>query len=109
MPIIEGRFNVPVLTMHTLENRVPFWMQQLYVERAAANGNSTRLVQRVIRSPFHCDFTPEERISAFDALVNWEENGVVPEGDDVLDPQVVADPNYGCEFTLETRSGIPAC
>ncbi len=109
IPIIEGRFNVPVISMHTLENRVPFRMQQIYAERAAANGNTSRLVQRVIRSPLHCDFTPEERISAFDALVNWEENGVVPAGDDVLDPQVVADPNYGCAFTLVTRAGVPAC
>jgi hypothetical protein len=109
MPIIEGRLSVPVLSMHTLENRVPFWMQQLYAERAAANGNADRLVQRVIRSPLHCDFTPDERISAFDALANWEENGVVPAGDDVLDPEVVSDPNYGCQFTSVTRTGIPTC
>ena len=109
IPIIEGRFNVPVITVHTLETRVPFWMQQVYAERAAANGSDSWLVQRVIRSTGHCDITPEERISAFDALVNWEENGVVPAGDDVLDPQVVADPNYGCGFTLVTRTGIPAC
>ena len=109
IPIIEGRFNVPVITVHTLETRVPFWMQQVYAERAAANGSDSWLVQRVIRSTGHCDITPEERISAFDALVNWEENGVVPAGDDVLDPQVVADPNYGCAFTLVTRTGIPAC
>ena len=109
IPIIEGRFNVPVITVHTLETRVPFWMQQVYAERAAANGSDSWLVQRVIRSTGHCDITPEERISAFDALVNWEENGVVPAGDDVLDPQVVTDPNYGCAFTLVTRTGIPAC
>jgi hypothetical protein len=59
--------------------------------------------------PGHCDITAEERASAFDALVNWEENGVVPAGDDVLDPQVVSDPNYGCAFTLVTREGVPAC
>ncbi len=109
IPIIEGRFDVPVISMHTLESSVPFWMQQLYAERAAANGRDSWLVQRVIRSAFHCAFTSEEMISAFDALVAWEENGVVPAGDDVLDPQVVADPKYGCQFTLETRSGIAAC
>ena len=109
IPIIEGRFNVPVITVHTLETSVPFWMQQVYAERAAANGSDSWLVQRVIRSTGHCDITAEERISAFDALVNWEENGFVPAGDDVLDPQVVSDPNYGCTFTLVTRDGIPAC
>ncbi len=109
MPLIEGRFDVPVISVHTLENRVPFWMQQLYAERAAANGNASRLVQRVIRSTRHCDITPEERIAAFDALVEWEENGVVPGGDDVLDPEVVADPQYGCGFTLVTRAGVAGC
>ena len=95
--------------MHTLENRVPFSMQQIYAERAAANGSDSWLVQRVIRSTGHCSFTTDEVVSAFDALVDWEVSGVVPAGDEVLDPLVVADPRYGCQFTLETRTGIPAC
>ena len=109
IPITEGRFDVPVISMHTLENRVPFSMQQIYAERAAANGNDSRLVQRVIRSTGHCDFDTAEMVSAFDALVNWEVDGVVPAGDEVLDPLVVADPRYGCQFTLVTRGGIPPC
>jgi hypothetical protein len=36
-------------------------------------------------------------------------DGVVPAGDDVLDPTAVADPDYGCAFTTETRPNIPAC
>ena len=98
-----------MISMHTLENRVPFSMQQIYAERAAANGNDSRLVQRVIRSTGHCDFDTAEMVSAFDALVNWEVDGVVPAGDEVLDPLVVADPRYGCQFTLVTRGGIPPC
>jgi hypothetical protein len=109
MPILEGRFDVPVLSVHTLEARVPLLMEQIYAERAAANGNASHLVQRVIRSPYHCDFSPEESITAFDALVAWERDGVVPLGDDVLDLETVADPTYGCTFTTETRPGIPAC
>ena len=109
IPLIDGRFDVPVISMHTLENRVPFSMQQIYTERAAANGSGSWLVQRVIRSTAHCGFTTDEMVSAFDALVIWEVNGVVPTGDEVLDPLVVADPNYGCQFTSVTRSGIPAC
>jgi len=109
MPLIEGRFDVPVISVHTLERGVPFLMEQIYAERAAANGSSHWLVQRVIRSPLHCDITAEERIAAFDALVEWEENGVVPGGDDVLDPEVVADPQYGCGFTLVTRAGVAGC
>jgi hypothetical protein len=109
LPIVEGRFDVPVLSVHTLESRVPFYLQQAYAQRAAANGNASRLVQRVIRSGGHCDFTAEEWTSSFDALVAWEENGVVPAGDDVLDAALVSDPDYGCTFTTATRSGIPAC
>ncbi|MCH7935439.1 MAG: alpha/beta hydrolase, partial [Gemmatimonadetes bacterium] len=98
MPLIEGRFDVPVISMHTLENRVPFRMQQIYAERAAANGSDSWLVQRVIRSTTHCGFTTDEMVSAFDALVSWEVNGVVPAGDDVLDPLLVADPRYGFQL-----------
>lgn len=109
LPIVEGRFSVPVLSVHTLESRVPFLVQQAYARHAAANGNASRPVQRVIRSGGHCDFTAEEWVASFDALVNWEVNGVVPAGDEVLDPAVVADPNYGCTYTTATRTGIPAC
>jgi hypothetical protein len=109
IPLVQGRFAVPVLSVHTLENRVPFRLEQIYAQRAAANGNASRLVQRVIRSGGHCDFTDEEWIASFDALVSWEEDGVVPPGEDVLDPAAVSDPAYGCTFTTATRTGIPAC
>jgi pimeloyl-ACP methyl ester carboxylesterase len=109
MPIVEGRIGVPVLSVHTLESRVPFRMQQIYAERVASHGNSSRLVQRVIRSGVHCDFTADESVASFDALVDWEVNGTVPAGDDVLDPTVVAHPDYGCTFTTATRPGMPAC
>ena len=36
---------------------------------------------------------------AFSDLVNWVENGTKPAGDDVLDPAVVASPDFGCQFT----------
>lgn len=109
LPIVEGRFGVPVLSVHTLETRVPFRLEQIYAERAAAHGNAGRLVQRVIRSGAHCDFTSLEWTESFDALVAWEVDGVVPDGDEVLDPSVVSDPDYGCAFTTETRFGMPAC
>ena len=32
-------------------------------------------------------------------MINWEQKGVKPAGDDVLTPAVVADPQYGCKFT----------
>lgn len=35
----------------------------------------------------------------FQDLVNWVENGVKPLGDNFLDPDEVADSDFGCEFT----------
>jgi hypothetical protein len=110
MPILWGRFAVPVVTLHGLGDLwVPFAMQQVYARRAAANGNADRLVQRAIRAPGHCGFTEEEATGAFDVLVDWETSGIVPPGDDVLDARAVADPTYGCPFTTTTRPGLPPC
>ncbi|MEJ2604889.1 MAG: alpha/beta hydrolase, partial [Gammaproteobacteria bacterium] len=72
-----------------------------------ANGRSELLVQRAIRDLNHCGFTGEELATAFLDLVSWVETGAKPAGDDVLDPAVVADPDYGCAFTSEDRS-VPA-
>jgi len=110
MPILWGRFDVPVVTLHGLGDLwVPFAMQQEYARRAATNGSGHLLVQRAIRTPLHCGFTDEESTAAFDALVEWETTGVVPAGDDILDPAAVAEPTYGCAFTTHTRSGVAAC
>jgi hypothetical protein len=62
------------------------------------------VVQRAIRGVGHCDFTPTELVTGFTDLVRWVEAGVHPNGDDVLDPAVVAAPTYGCQFTTATRN-----
>jgi pimeloyl-ACP methyl ester carboxylesterase len=112
-PPISGDIGIPVVTLHTLgELFVPFSMEQIYARRAAAHGKLDLLVQRAIRDVNHCGFTEAEQTRAFDDLVNWVENGVKPAGDDVLDPAVVAAPNFGCKFTEGaniTRSNLPAC
>lgn len=123
VPQVNGEFEIPVVSMHTLGDLyVPFKMQQLYRERAIANGSEQRLVQRAIRGTGHCEFTQAEQIAAFEALVKWEQEGTKPEGDEVLDPAVVSSPTYGCKFTQNTytaeemagtlpvaRSAVPAC
>lgn len=38
-------------------------------------------------------------MQTFSALVSWVEGGITPEGDNVLDPAEVADPNFGCKWT----------
>ena len=113
--IIDGTIDVPVLTLHGLGDLfVPFSMEQEYARRVAEQGNSDLLVQRAIREQNHCSFTDDELSTAFADLVSWVENGVKPDGDDVLDPAAVADPAFGCTYTSQDRLypapfTIPAC
>ena len=104
VPMTNGNIKVPVLSMHaTGELIIPFSEEQIYARRVAEQGASDLLVQRAIREILYCEFTQEEYITAFTDLVNWTENGVKPAGDDILDPAVVAGPNFGCQFTSEDR------
>lgn len=96
----NGNLKIPMLTLHTLGDLfVPFHMQQVYARRVAANGASNLLVQRATRDVGHCAFTPTELVRTFSDLVTWVEGGVKPAGDDVLTPQVVAQPTFGCTYT----------
>jgi pimeloyl-ACP methyl ester carboxylesterase len=105
VPVVNGTPTIPVLTLHDVGDLfVPFSMEQVYAGRVAAAGRSQLLVQRAIRGVGHCDFTPTELVRGFTDLVSWVEQGVRPAGDDVLNPAVVADPNYGCTFTTATRN-----
>ncbi len=109
-PRISGEFDIPVVSMHTIgELFVPFHMEQIYAERAAAAGNADLLVSRGIRDVNHCGFTLHEQIDAFADMISWVETGVRPAGDAILDPAVVADPNFGCAFTSVDRPGLPPC
>lgn len=105
IPKTNARINVPVVTLHTLGDMyVPFSMQQIYKRRADAQGTAQWLVQRAIRGVSHCDFTVAEQKAAFEAMVQWEQGGPRPAGDDVLDATTVARPDYGCRFTDNTVS-----
>ena len=123
IPKVNGKFGVPVVTLHSLGDLyVPYVNEQIYRRRAVANGSDARLVQRAIRGTNHCEFTYAEQAAAFQAMVDWEQKGTKPEGDDVLDATTVASPNYGCQFTDNTfndaekatalpmtRAAVPAC
>ena len=105
IPKINGEVNIPVVALHTLGDLfVPFKMEQVYAERIKAKGNDKWLVQRAIRDVGHCAFTAAEAAAAFDAMVKWEAGGAKPAGDDVSTPAVIADPKYGCAFTVNTPS-----
>jgi pimeloyl-ACP methyl ester carboxylesterase len=120
VPVVSGDITIPVLTLHTIGDLfVPLSMEQIYAQRVAENGASHLLVQRAIRDFDHCTFTAEELIMGFVELVGWVKYGIRPAGDDLLDPEVVADPEFGCNFTSEDRIyssppyppglSIPAC
>ena len=100
VPEVTGDISVPVLSLHNLGDLfVPFHNEIRYAEDVAAADKSDLLVQRAIRGVDHCDFTPVELITAFTDLAAWVETGVKPAGDIVLDPSVVASPDYGCAFS----------
>ena len=110
IPPISGRLPIPVLSLHTIGDLfVPFSMEQIYARRAAAEGASDLLVTRAIRDHGHCGFAVQEEEAAFAALVNWAVNGVKPAGDDILTPATVADPKFGCQFSLPGHAGFAAC
>lgn len=122
IPVVNGQFKIPVVTLHTLGDMyVPFKMEQVYRKRANAGPGKDWLVQRAIRGVAHCDFTAAEQVAALKAMLDWEQTGVKPAGDDVLTPATVAAANYGCQFTINTtgpddsattglvRASLPAC
>ncbi len=118
IPKVNGDLyaDIPVVTAHTLGDLfVPIKMQQVYRERMESNGFGDNLVQRAVRAPGHCDFSIAEWTNTFDAMIQWEQNGVKPDGDDLLDPAAMADANFGCDYTVNgfpqtaTRNLMPAC
>ncbi|HXN82087.1 MAG TPA: alpha/beta hydrolase [Myxococcales bacterium] len=107
---VHATFRIPVLSLHTIGDLfVPLSMEQIYARRAQANDRADLLVQRAYRDVGHCGFKPQEEARAFADLVRWVENGEKPEGDELLDPEEVADPQFGCRFTEVTRAPYPAC
>jgi pimeloyl-ACP methyl ester carboxylesterase len=104
VPKVEGTHQIPMVSLHDIGDLyVPFHMQQLHAKRAKEHGNADLLVTRAIRGVGHCDFTAQEQQEAFDDLVLWVEEGVKPEGDEVLNRSVVANPRFGTKFTSEFR------
>lgn len=118
IPKVNGDLyaDIPVVTIHTLGDLfVPIRMQQVYRQRMEANGWGDNLVQRAVRAPGHCDFSTAEFTNTLDAMLRWEQNGTKPAGDDLLDPALMADANFGCTYTengppqTTTRALMPAC
>ena len=100
----DGRFERPVMTLHgTGDLYVPISLQRILRRTVDAAGRSPFLVQRIVRSPGHCNFSPDEVNRAFDDLVAWSRTGKQPDGDDVLGDLADA----GLKFTEPLRPGDP--
>ena len=100
----DGQIARPVLTLHgSGDLYVPISLEQSLRRTVDNAGKSSWLVQRIIRSPGHCNFSAPEQADAFDALVEWARNGKRPEGDDVLADLT----NAGMKFTTPLRPGDP--
>lgn len=103
IPKVNGDLyaDIPVVTVHTLGDLfVPISMQQIYRTRMEENNFGDNLVQRAVRAPGHCDFSFAEFENTLDAMLQWEQDGIKPAGDDFLDPAVVANDQFGCQFTV---------
>jgi pimeloyl-ACP methyl ester carboxylesterase len=110
IPSISGRLPIPVMSLHTIGDLfVPLSMEQIYARRVGAEGASQRLVSRAYRDHNHCGFAVQEEEAAFADLVTWVKTGVRPAGDDILTPSNVADPKFGCQFSVPGHPGYPAC
>jgi pimeloyl-ACP methyl ester carboxylesterase len=100
----DGEIARPVLTLHgSGDLYVPISLEQSLRRAVDSAGKSSWLVQRIIRSPGHCNFSASEQADAFDALVAWARSGKHPEGDDVLGDLTDA----GMKFTNPLRPGDP--
>lgn len=98
---------IPVVTVHTLGDLfVPISMEQIYKRRMIDNGFGDQVVQRAVRAPGHCDFTFAEFENTLDAMLQWEQTGIKPQGDNFLDPATVASADFGCEYTVN-NSPLP--
>jgi para-nitrobenzyl esterase len=105
---VHGNITIPVLTLHDMGDYfVPFSHEVIYAGKVQDAGKSHLLRQRIIRSISHCGMNATETIEAFNDLVAWVEQGVVPAGDNLLNPAAVAADKFGCAFTRTQRTVDP--
>ncbi|HEV7207355.1 MAG TPA: hypothetical protein VGN54_01305, partial [Mycobacteriales bacterium] len=113
IPDVQGTPGIPVLSIHGIGDLfVPFAMEQVYAQRVARHDQSDLFVSRAIREVNHCSYTDKELSTGFADLItwahsDWAEGEGRPAGDEVLDPQDVASPSFGCTFTDQTSGAHP--
>jgi hypothetical protein len=74
-----GRIADPVLTIQTTSDPLVLGTDvTVYDTLAAVAGTSDRFVARFVDAKGHCNFTPAQTASAFDALLAWARDGRRP-------------------------------
>ena len=74
-----GRISDPMLTIHTTSDALVLGADvSAYEVPAAVAGTSDRFVARFVEADGHCNFTPEQAGTAFDALLAWAREGKRP-------------------------------
>ena len=74
-----GRIADPVLTIQTTSDPLVLGTDvTVYDTLAAVAGTSDRFVARFVDAKGHCNFTPAQTASAFDALLAWAREGRRP-------------------------------
>lgn len=76
----SGRLTRPMLAVHTIyDPLIPATSLSLYDAQVAEAGYSQNFVQQYVDREGHCTFTGDEVGRAFDELLHWVHNGVVPQ------------------------------
>lgn len=74
-----GRISDPILTIHTTSDALVLGNDvTAYEIPAALAGTSDRFVARFVEANGHCNFTPAQVGTAFDALLTWAREGKRP-------------------------------
>jgi pimeloyl-ACP methyl ester carboxylesterase len=102
---VTGALRMPLITLHTTgDGQVPIEQARILRRRVDAAEAGELLVQRVVRDPGHCGFTTTEWVASLEALVRWVEDGITPDGNDVLVDDLSVLPT---NFELQPRAGTP--
>ena len=98
-----GHITVPLMTYHTTgDNFVPISNEIDYRRLVNAAGAGDLLVQRAVRAPDHCEFAQADLAQGWDDLIAWVEQGVKPQGDDYLAPDLT---DLGRRWTHDVLPG----
>jgi pimeloyl-ACP methyl ester carboxylesterase len=105
---VTGELQIPTITLQpTGDNLTVFSESQEIRRRVEAAGKGDLLVQRAVQSPFHCfsgGLSSVELQTSLEDLVAWVEDGIQPDGEDLLGD--VSD--AGIKFTSAPRIDSPA-